>query len=76
MNARDIENTFTSISRTKTKAKKDFEKTCELVNNLTIEELIEKIKEEIKVSKSKWKGRFDKEIEERKNRNVLQIGEI
>lgn len=76
VNARDIENTFTSISRTKTKAKKDFEKTCELVNNLTIEELIEKIKEEIKVSKSKWKGRFDKEIEERKNINVLQIGEI
>ena len=76
VNARDIENTFTSISRTKSKAKKDFEMTCELVNNLTIEELIEKIKDEIKVSKSTWKEIFEKEIEERKNRKALRIGEI
>lgn len=54
----------------------NFEMTCELVNNLTIEELIEKIKDEIKVSKSTWKERFEKEIEERKNRKALRIGEI
>lgn len=64
--ARDMENLFFSVAKTKPKAIKNFEETCELINNSTIEELMEMMRNQIKENKNKWKKHFEKELEEKK----------
>lgn len=61
-----IENTFCSIAKTKPKSDRQFKETCELIENSTIEELMEMLRKEFKQSKNVWKKRFEEELEEKK----------
>ena len=45
-----IENTFCSIAKTKPKSDRQFKETCELIENSTIEELMEMLRKEFKQS--------------------------
>lgn len=66
INARDVENLFFSIAKTKPKAIKNFEQTCNMINNSTMEELMDKIRNHIKESKETWKQRFEEDKEKTK----------
>ena len=61
-----IENTFCSIAKTKPKSDRQFKETCELIDNSTIEELMEILRKDFKKSKNVWKKRFEEELEEKK----------
>lgn len=74
-----IENTFCSIAKTKPKSERQFKETCELIENSTIEELMEMLRKEFKQSKNVWKKRFGEELEEKKKmqeENKKEIEEI
>ena len=74
-----IENTFCSIAKTKPKSDRQFKETCELIENSTIEELMEMLRKEFKHSKNVWKKRFEEELEEKKKmkeENKKELEEI
>lgn len=74
-----IENTFCSIAKTKPKSDRQFKETCELIENSTIEELMEMLRKEFKQSKNVWKKRFEEELEEKKKmqeENKKELEEI
>jgi len=66
-----VENMFSSIAKSKATAQKDFEKTCEMIDNSTCEEIINKFKNEIKKNKINCKKRFEEELEEKKKQKEL-----
>jgi len=74
-----IENAFCSIAKTKPKSDRQFKETCELIENSTIEELMEMLRKEFKQSKNVWKKRFEEDLKEKqkmKEQNKKELEEI